>query len=332
MGRRLVLVGALTLAAAGWLSVPTADADVVSLPSGSVVRLAGADRYETAVAVSQATFAPPMDLVFVATGENFPDALAAGPAAGLVPEVPILLVKRDSVPASVAAEIRRLAPDEIVVLGGSAVVSDAVFAELDGLAGQSGAFRLAGANRYETAAEVAATYFGTADVAFLATGENFPDALSAAPGGGILGIPILLTTPSQVPQVTLDVMRDLGVVEVAFAGGTAVLPDALKTQITAALGPVKFTRVDGATRYETSAEFAQYFVTDVAYIAVGDGFPDALAGGPSAAANNAPILLARKDCMPTATYQALQDLVVNKVVLLGGTGVLSGNVPFTECP
>ena len=64
---------------------------------------------------------------------------------------------------------------------------------------------------------------------------------------------------------------------------------------------------------------------------MGDNFPDALAGSPSAAAHEAPILLARKTCMPTATYQALQDLDVDQIVLLGGTGVLSNDAPFTEC-
>jgi putative cell wall-binding protein len=329
----LVLVAVSLVAGAGWLSGSAADADVVSLPSGSVVRLAGANRYETAVAVSEATFAPPLDGLFVATGDNFPDALAAGPVAGLNPAWPILLVKRDSVPTSVADEIGRLAPDSILVLGGSAAVSDAVLDELDGLA-MSGAGRVAGANRYETAAEVSG-FFGAADVVFLATGQNFPDALSAGPPGGLFGFPMLLATSSQVPQATLDAMIGLGVEEVVFVGGTGVLPDALKSQITAAVGPVDFFRIAGSTRYETSAALADDFFdpveTDVAYIAVGDNFPDALAGSPSAAANEAPILLARKTCMPTATYQALQDLDVDQIVLLGGTGVLSDDAPFTEC-
>ena len=100
-------------------------------PSG-IVRRSGADRYETAVAVSQGSFPAGARHVFVATGQNFPDGLAGGPAASRRGG-PLLLVPGSSVPASVAAELVRLDPDRVTILGGTSVVTDAVQAQIDAL-------------------------------------------------------------------------------------------------------------------------------------------------------------------------------------------------------
>jgi len=302
---------------------------------GTVTRLAGAGRYDTAVAVSRATFSAPIDTVFVATGENFPDALAAGPAAAKGGG-PVLLVQRNSVPASVVAELKRLAPRKIVVLGGTGVISTTAFNQLNALAG-SGATRIYGNNRYATAAKVATTYFsaGSTSTVFLATGLNYPDALSGGPVGGMLGAPMLLSTTTKVPAETLNAMKALGVTKVVLLGGTGVLSSAVESQIKGALGSVSVSRYSGASRYATSAAIvAKYFdpaKTTTAYVTVGNNFPDALAGSASAAADGAPILLSEKYCMPSATYRALQNLGVTKVVLLGGSGVISAAAPTTEC-
>jgi putative cell wall-binding protein len=98
-----------------------------------VTRLAGADRYATAAAVSSATFSS-ATTVFVATGRNFPDALGGGPVAGRVPG-PLLLVPGTSVPASVVAELQRLDPGSVVILGGTGVVSSGVAAQIDAILG-----------------------------------------------------------------------------------------------------------------------------------------------------------------------------------------------------
>jgi len=90
-------------------------------------------------------------IVYVATGANFPDALGAGPAAASR-EAPILLVGKDSIPEPTRAELTLLQPDEIIIVGGTAVVSPAVETALGAFAARVS--RLAGANRYETAAEV----------------------------------------------------------------------------------------------------------------------------------------------------------------------------------
>jgi putative cell wall-binding protein len=100
-------------------------------PSG-VVRRFGADRYATAVAVSQGSFPAGARHVFVATGQNFPDGLAGGPAAALRGG-PLLLVPGTSLPPAVSAELLRLDPDRVTILGGTGVVTDAVQAQIHAL-------------------------------------------------------------------------------------------------------------------------------------------------------------------------------------------------------
>jgi putative cell wall-binding protein len=107
--------------------------ELQSYTSGKVVRLAGANRYDTAVAISSASFSS-AEVVYVATGLNFPDALAAGPVAG-VTAGPLLLVPGTSLPASVQAELSRLDPDAVVVLGSAGVVSENVITQIKAVIG-----------------------------------------------------------------------------------------------------------------------------------------------------------------------------------------------------
>jgi putative cell wall-binding protein len=92
-------------------------------------RVWGADRYATAAALSAAVFPADIHRVYIATGENFPDALAGATAASR-DAAPLLLVRRDLIPAATAAELVRLKPRQIVILGGTGVVSASVATQL----------------------------------------------------------------------------------------------------------------------------------------------------------------------------------------------------------
>ncbi|WP_353611956.1 cell wall-binding repeat-containing protein [Nostocoides sp. Soil756] len=97
--------------------------------SGSVTRLAGADRYSTSARISAATFAPGVDVAYVAKGTDFPDALSGGPLGG-IQHAPVLLVRPTSIPTAVATELARLKPQRIVVLGGTGSISGSVATQL----------------------------------------------------------------------------------------------------------------------------------------------------------------------------------------------------------
>lgn len=95
-------------------------------------------------------------VVFVATGEEFPDGFGAGPAAALN-RGPVLLVRQNSIPAQTAAEPTRLSPDRTIVVGGPAAISNAVESQLAAYAPDVD--RLGGSDRYGTAAEISKEFF-----------------------------------------------------------------------------------------------------------------------------------------------------------------------------
>ena len=162
----------------GAVTAATPSATSADVP---VSRYAGPDRYATSARVSAATFAAGVPVAYVATGSTFPDALSSAPAGG-VKGGPVLLVKRTAIPSSVAAELARLKPQRIVVLGGTTSVSDGVRSTL-GRYTRGSVSRLAGADRYATSAKVsAATFAPGVPVAYVATGTTFPDALSQRTG------------------------------------------------------------------------------------------------------------------------------------------------------
>jgi len=99
-------------------------------------------------------------VVYIATGENFPDALGAA-ATAAVGLGPVLLVQQNAIPQPTLAELNRLQPPQIVIVGGTAVISNAVETQLEGLGWSPTVTRIAGANRYATAAGLSAATFPT---------------------------------------------------------------------------------------------------------------------------------------------------------------------------
>ena len=200
----------------------------------SVARIAGPDRYATAALTSRSAFASEVPLAFVATGTNFPDALAAGAAAAKI-GVPVLLVQPNAVPAATAAELQRLRPGRIAIFGSAGVVSDAIAAELDGYTGGR-VVRLAGANRYDTAVAISSGSFISADVVYVATGLNFPDALAAGPVAGLTAGPLLLVPGTSVPASVQAELSRLDPDRVVVLGSAGVVSDSVIAQIQAATG------------------------------------------------------------------------------------------------
>jgi len=201
--------------------------------SGSVVRVAGTNRYETAVAVSRHAFPAGLSdgapMAVIASGENFADALGGAAFSAWSPPTPLLLTQRGSVPAETLDELDRLGPDFVYVLGGTAAVSDAAVASIEALGIE--VLRVAGTDRYATSALVA-SMFGFADEVLVATGTNFPDGLVA----GALGRPLLLLPPGSIPQVTGDAITDLGASSILILGGTAAVSDAQARTLDAIVG------------------------------------------------------------------------------------------------
>lgn len=128
------------------------------------------------VVSNQARAASSGDTVYVATGENFPDALGGGSVAAMV-KGPVLLVRQGSIPAPTAAELTRLSPDTIVIIGGTGVVSAGVETALGAFA--STVVRIGGTDRYDTAAQLSAATFPATFDADTLNGNDSADFLGS---------------------------------------------------------------------------------------------------------------------------------------------------------
>jgi glucose/arabinose dehydrogenase/putative cell wall-binding protein len=292
----------------------------------SVERYAGADRYATAALVSQRTFAPGVAVVYVATGATYPDALTGGAGAARN-DAPVLLVSPTGVPTATRNEIVRLAPQRIVVLGGTSAVSETIRGQLAALA-PGGASRIAGADRYATAAAVSRANFASGvPVAYVSTGVDYPDALGAVPASGIEGGPILLVRPGAIPAPTSTELSRLRPQRIVVLGGTAAISAAIATQLDGyTTGPVQ--RRAGADRYATAVAVsrASFGSASRVFIATGVNFPDGLAGGPAGAFLGAPLLLVPGTSLPATVRDELLRLDPSRVTILGGPNAVSESV------
>lgn len=294
------------------------------------VRLSGADRYATAAAVSKQTFPATADTVIVATGADFPDSLSAAALAAKL-KAPLLLTLAGSIPAPTANELTRLKPKRIIVIGGTVVISNTVVASLKRKSQQ--VIRVAGQDRYATSAAVAKYGWKTSAQAFIATGENYADALAAGAAAGKLQAPVLLVPGSRTaaPAVTLTELTRLGVTKVRIAGGTAAVSSGMASAV--AKGRT-VTRYGGANRFETAALIAQGVFTGTAdtYWANGMGFPDALTGAAAAGVRGGALLLVHEQCVPSDVYSANDQLTPGVSYVLGGTAVLQSSIMYgNEC-
>ncbi|GAA6525088.1 cell wall-binding repeat-containing protein [Intrasporangium sp. DVR] len=305
-------------------TLPTLRTATAAL-SPTATRYSGENRYETAANASAASFAPGAPVAYVATGASFPDALAGGPAGGHRGG-PVLLTAKSSLPTATQAELQRLQPAEVVILGGTAAVSSTVEEQLATVAPK--VTRISGEDRYSTAAAVSARTFDTnVPVAYVATGANFPDALAGGPAGGSRGGPLLLTAADALPPASIDELARLKPASIVVLGGT----NAISQEVVSQLGSysTSVVRVSGADRYETAAwTSARTFSAGVpvAYVATGSNFPDALSGGPLGGHLGGPVLLTRRDGLPSVTANELVRLAPQRVVVLGGTSAVSTSV------
>ncbi|MDI6843789.1 MAG: cell wall-binding repeat-containing protein [Anaerosomatales bacterium] len=293
-------------------------------------RIAGTDRYATAVEISKRAFPTTSTAVVLASGEQFPDALAGSALAGAV-KGPLLLTRSGSLPDVVKTEIGRLKPTKVYVLGGTGAVSDEVLGAVKSVVPSAVVTRVAGADRYDTAAEVAALARSLKPTtkAFVVSGESWADAAAVAPVAYRKGYPVLLVRRASVPTSTAGFLAGAKLSDVRIAGGSAAVDSSLDATIAAIAGGT-VGRLAGDDRYATAAAVARWalgegFTTAEPYLATGLEFPDALATSALAGGRGYPLLLTRRDSVPSATKGFLSEhkLAVQKLWLLGGLGAIS---------
>jgi putative cell wall-binding protein len=283
------------------------------------IRAAGSDRIGTAVAVSQLNFpSGGAGAVVLARSDDFPDALVAAPLAATT-KAPLLFVQGASLPSVTKAEITRVlgAHGTVYLIGSTTAIPASIETTL-----QSSGYttvRIGGSDRYATAVAVA-NVLGARSTVFLATGTNFPDALSAGPAAAHMNGVVLLTDGSSMPSITRSYLNaHLGAVYAV--GGPAAAADG------------GATRIVGADRMSTAAAVASTFFTAPQTVGVASGatFADAMSGGAYLARLGGPMLLTYPTSVPTSTSNYLSAVRsgLASSSLFGGSAAISTSVQAT---
>ncbi|MGN6689054.1 MAG: cell wall-binding repeat-containing protein [Actinomycetales bacterium] len=303
----LVAAGAGTLPAAAAAgsdgsSRASAQAATDSDVAVPLTRVAGDDRWETAAQIAAATYPNGADTALLANGDrgSFADALSASYLAGAL-HAPILLTSHDTTPSATLNALRSLGVTRVVVIGGSAAISDAQYARLNA---DYSAQRLGGIDRYATNEKVldrggVGHPVEGRKTALIASGANFPDALAAGAVAAGAQVPLLLTSPGALSSTAAKELKDRGIEQAVIVGGASAVSDAVAAQVKAITGsePV---RLGGVDRGDTSSLVAEWAIAHTSFsasqMAVASGAQalggaDALTGAAHAGSLHIPVLI-----------------------------------------
>ena len=281
------------------------------------IRLAGSDRIDTAIQQALKGWPNGAPAVVLARADNFPDALSGVPLAAKL-GAPVLLTPSNELDPRVQNALKTLKPEKVYLLGGEGALGTKITTKLTELGwGTVRQVRLSGVNRYETAASIAletarptsrissvsqtgqvSSLSDPVEAVAIATGEDFPDALSIASIAGAKQMPILLTEPKALPEETLKALKDLKPKKVYLIGGEGAISPSVQANLQAQLNlsSSSLIRIFGASRYDTMAAVAKAFAGESQGLsfATGEDFPDALAGAALAARLKSTVILLPK--------------------------------------
>lgn len=219
---RIVVVGGTSVISS---KVERALREFTDAPS-DVERIAGVNRYETSRLLVLDAFGDdaPLPALFLATGRNFPDALAAGPAASRLGGAVMLVDGAASaVDSPTRSALSALNPETIYLTGMTGSISSGIEAKLRSLPQAFSVGRLGGADRYATSRQIASVFGADYSWAFLATGAGFADALAGGPLAASYDAPLLLSQPRCIPGETIDGFLSSGTNALVLVGGRSVL-------------------------------------------------------------------------------------------------------------
>lgn len=294
-----------------------------------VTRLAGDNRVLTAIKISKEAFPMSSSAVVLASARSFADALCGVPLAQAY-RAPVLLCEPGYVSTELRAELRRLDPDKVFILGGEVSLAPEVAAGVASALPGASIERLAGNDRYETSVKIARALEQrrpNPEEVVLASGADFADALSSSAFAARHGWPVLLSRPSEIPAVTEELIIDLAPSRIVLVGGPVALSPAVEARC-ARLAPAT-RRLWGANRYETAESIATASIADGhtlerPVVASGVVFADAIPGGLLAARYNSVVVLTRPDLLPEASARVLSKATrVVETYVLGGSVAIS---------
>ncbi|SFE17253.1 Putative cell wall binding repeat 2 [Peptostreptococcus sp. D1] len=159
--------------------------------------------------------------------------------------------------------------------------------------------------------------------AVIASGENFPDALTVGPFEAEKVFPILLVDSNKLPKVIKDTISELQIKKVTIAGGYNSVAKALEASL-----PTVSERLSKSSRYETATEIAskKFSKFNEIFVANGQHWMDALVIGPVAGTNGTPILLTQANSLPKSLKDFISKTKVEKISTLGGKSIVSEKI------
>lgn len=312
---------------------------LVAVPSPSdaaAVRGAQAGPIDTTAELSGTYVSEDAPRAYIARADDYADALAGSPLAA-ADGAPILFVEGDTVSEAVLAELARIAPDEVVILGGIAAVSEAAEEQI-AQAGHT-TRRLAGDNRFETAIEVAGELdasTGGPSTLYFVEGENaddargWPDAINAATIAGLDGSPILPVNAERLPEEIAAYIAANPDAPRVIVGGTAAVTEEVESAIAGEEGEV--SRIAGDTRVTTSVAAYDHAVSELGavptnrFVIPGCSYVEGLAASAIAGANGWTTVMV--DCENLAASVDAFDILGSTLDLVEDT-VVVGN-QFTD--
>ena len=284
------------------------------------------------------------------------DAVTASGLAGNL-DAPILLTRTNRLPHNVARYIDDHNVTHVVIVGGTAAVSDAVVTAIEGLGSAPSTERVPGADRYETAAAIGSRLGGpnptwcdsTQTAAVLVNGGDAgrADAIAVGPIANNLGLPVLLTTADELPQSTSDFLTDDAVEHVVIVGGTGAVSDSVREAMIEDVGVITVRRIAGSDAAGTSVELAEEMLGkcadvvganhDMVALVNRDATADGVAAAPAMGfgLGNGPIpILLVSDELPSSVSDYLSSTAESRdglkthlrIVAIGGTAVVSDAV------
>lgn len=327
------------LASVGLLAASVA----VAAPASADVttsRIEGPDRITTAVEVARQRTGGDgtSSTVLLARADDVADALAGGGLSHALGGAPVLLTDGARLSTPTARALAELGATRVVVLGGAGAISAAVVQELDQAYDVQ---RLAGADRYATAAQVAREMsrltgtpgtVGGLSTVLVASGTAPADALSAGALAGAAGVPVLLVEPERVGPTTAQLLTELQPDQVLVLGGEQAVPAAVEQELTRLLGSAPL-RLAGPDRQSTAVAIADFAVAagalGVDQVVLSAGGADALTGGALAGSVRAPALLTRgPDDLgaPARDWVVRHCAALSRVHVVGGEAAVSPGV------
>ena len=275
--------------------------------------------------------------VVIATANGYKDALCATGLAGRL-DAPVLITPGGALASQTKAEIQRLKPTRIVVVGGTRAISAKTFNSIKALCNNT--VREYGRNAADTAVAVYRYGYGWSSTAIVATSDSYKDALSIAPYSYAKGAPIFLCNSSKtvskrtLSSNTLNAITNGGFTRVIIVGGTKAVPDTVRKQLSDR--GISVQRIAGKTATETSAlignwELRNGMTATHEAVATTAGYKDALCGAALAGKQNSILMLVNKTGFSSKNYGVYYSVVFSQLNvshghILGGTSVISAKL------